>query len=213
MVLLMTVMLSLAFVYPNGRKLTEATDKKTKATEIAKSIMEEIQAVPLFPNGNVAGNNIGSYSLVVSNVGGGNRLNNLNRARMHQLQWPYHQLAGTWDATSEVVGDTVVCPFFICDAANLVDSVRLNYRVRPFFILADSGTVLGGIHLPRGIEVSPDVPVYNSNNARIGNGDKIPIIARITVSVCWANKSPLGHTEDYNYSFVQLVNTRTENIY
>lgn len=46
MVLLMTVMFSLAFVYPNGRKLTTSSDYRTKATEIARSILEETKLIP-----------------------------------------------------------------------------------------------------------------------------------------------------------------------
>ena len=214
MLLLMTVMMSLAFVYPNGKKLTEATDKKTKATEIAKSIMEEIQAIPLFPSGNVAAGNIASYSLVYSNGSVPTPvLNDLNTHRMRNLEWPYHQLAGNWDATNTNNITNPVCPFFICDNDALVASVRANYNVRPFFILANDGVDVGNIHLPRGIDVSPHEPVYNSNRERTGNGNKIPIVARIVVSVCWANRSPLGHREDFNYSFIQLVNTRTENVY
>ncbi|MBR0518892.1 prepilin-type N-terminal cleavage/methylation domain-containing protein, partial [bacterium] len=41
MIIIMLVMLVLAFVYPNGRRLTNSSDNRTKATAIAKSILEE----------------------------------------------------------------------------------------------------------------------------------------------------------------------------
>lgn len=44
--ILTTAFMTLAFVYPSGFKLTESNKKTSEATEIARSIMEEIKLLP-----------------------------------------------------------------------------------------------------------------------------------------------------------------------
>ncbi len=204
MVLIMLVMLVLAFVYPNGRKVTESTDKRTKATEIAKSIMEEIQLIPLLPKAvgaETAGDELFHYSLV--NVNGDKTLNDLisNSDLMKRLKWPYHQLSSNgWDAIYDGAAPTSpVCPFFITNNNNAQAGCIANPS-RPFFICTDNGTV------PIGIDVSPssdtklDVTRINQIN---------PIIATVTVNVAWGNNV----NGRWHFSYISLVNTRTENIY
>ena len=201
MVLIMLVMLVLAFVYPNGRKVTESTDKRTKATEIAKSIMEEIQLIPLFPRavGNKSNASLSDFSLV--NVNGENTLNNLiaNTTWMKNLKWPYHQLSSNgWDAIYEGTAPTSpVCPFFITNN-NSAQTGCIANPSRPFFICTDNGTV------PIGIAVTPN---GNLGTARINQVN--PIIATITVNVAWGNNV----NGRWHFSYISLVNTRTENIY
>ncbi len=198
MVLIMLVMLVLAFVYPNGRKVTESTDKRTKATEIAKSIMEEIQLIPLFPHavGNTSNATLSDFSLV--RINGENTLNQLiaNSGWMATLNWPYHQLSAGWDATTPKATNPV-CPFFITTNTNAQKDCVANPS-RPFFICTDNGTV------PIGIAVTPN---GNLGTARINQVN--PIIATITVNVAWGNNV----NGRWHFSYISLVNTRTENIY
>ena len=121
MILLFVVMLVLAFVYPNGRRLTESTDKRTKATEIAKAIMEEIQLVPLYPQKALNANSFTNVSLVKTSQDNNTKLlGNLTLADMTSFKWPYHQLissvdaggAETWDANVDKPTNAK-CPFFI----------------------------------------------------------------------------------------------------
>lgn len=204
MVLIMLVMLVLAFVYPNGRKVTESTDKRTKATEIAKSIMEEIQLIPLFPRavGNTANASLSDFSLV--RISGENTLNQLiaQPGWMANLNWPYHQLSVGWDATTPKANNPV-CPFFITTNANAQRDCIANPS-RPFFLCTDSNGAI-----PVGISVTPNGDL---GNARINQTN--PIIATVTVNVAWGNFVNAENANNrWHFSYISLVNTRTENIY
>ena len=216
MVLIFLVMLVLAFVYPQGRRVTQGSDNRTKATEIAKSIMEEIQLIPLLPQ-SWAGNDVNSLknvSLVKTNTQ--NSVPTLdtfagNYNAMKKNCWPYHHLSGSgnWDATEDSNNQkTTICPFFIYSSGDLDSKVFAN-QARPFFIstsqLVDRGTTK--ITIPKGVVVSPD----SSKTPAVNR--KTPIIATITVSVAWGETSTKGITKGLKYNYVSIINTRTENVY
>ncbi len=214
MILLFVVMLVLAFVYPNGRRLTESTDKRTKATEIAKAIMEEIQLVPLYPQKALNANSFTNVSLVKTSQDNNTKLlGNLTLADMTSFKWPYHQLissvdaggAETWDANVDKLTNAK-CPFFIF-SGNSVSALKTKIianQVRPFFLNLNDVQVDATLTLPKGIQVYP-----NGNNVYQPN-ERIPVIATILVSIGWGNSTSDGH---WSYNYIQLVNTRTENIY
>ena len=212
MVLIFLVMLVLAFVYPQGRRVTQGSDNRTKATEIAKSIMEEIQLIPLLPQ-SWAGNDVNvlkNISLVKTNTQ--NSVPTLdtfagNYNAMKKTCWPYHHLASSWDADRDV-NKNAICPFFIYNGGDLDSKIFAN-QCRPFFIstsqLDNQGTTK--MTVPKGIVVSPDSTKTPAVNR------KTPIIATITVSVAWGETSTRANTKGLKYNYVSIINTRTENVY
>lgn len=217
MVLIFLVMLVLAFVYPQGRRVTQGSDNRTKATEIAKSIMEEIQLIPLLPQSWATANSTSALKdISLVRTSDKNNYTTLdifagNYSAMTTLKWPYHH-RDNWDAGTDIGGNlnsVANCPFFIYNSGNLDDKIRSNLA-RPFFISTSQLISQGAnqINIPKGIVVSPSTqtPAINRKN---------PIIATITVSVAWAETSTIGtgNRKGFKYNYVSLINTRTENIY
>ena len=203
MVLIMLVMLVLAFVYPQGRKVTQGSDNRTKATEIAKSILEEIKLVG-FLQGTSGSNDkqVGNLSLLND---GSNDYTPLNKALTHaaDMHWPYHHLDTNWDATNNKdVDDYIpVCPFFITDSIK-ADNIK-NHSKRPFFLLSKK---VDDDH-PQSILVTPTAEVTQS---KINSLDH-PVMAVINVTVYWGE---LGRSNNnFVVNHVTLTDSRTQNVY
>ena len=226
MIIIMLVMLVLAFVYPNGRRLTNSSDNRTKATAIAKSILEEIKLIAFDENsaqtGDAALNNL---CVLVSNAQMNNylSLNNPNRNILtvintpgNNIQWPYHhfsvgdQKASTtgagWDATvANDENNTPVCPFFISDANSISNIPFNNHPQRPFCLLTQDITAnIDGTNktFPRSIFATP-------NAGSIVGALNRPRLAIINVTVYWGELRNGNH----DLNFVTLTDSRTQNVY
>ena len=213
MVLLMTVMLSLAFVYPNGRRLTNSSDYRTKATEIARSILEETKLIS-FDSDGAHGQGGLSNIVLVRREGDAAHYIDLNHAlaNANALQWPYHHLSTvnsgtlaapelgvTWDATIAADGNTMpICPFYITE--DVPDhTVVENHRNRPFFL------------------ISGDTPSNFSRSINVSNTTvERPPMAVIDVTVYWAErvKHLNGKSgEHISINSITLTDARTYNVY
>ncbi len=106
MALLMVAMMSLAFVYPKGRTLTDSGRMSMQATEIARSIMEEIKLRPIRSTVDVWPN---AANRSVANIGMLPMQNdpastiapciaNIARDQMLALQWPFHHFTSNNEA-------------------------------------------------------------------------------------------------------------------
>lgn len=218
MVLLMLVLLALAFVYPNGRKVTQSSDNRTKATQIAKSILEEIELIPLKNEGKVD-NTVSLQNLYVLGIPSNEfTLGELSGSKTDMskdnIRWPFHHLAlSGWDAGANETADAPpVCPFFITDASDVngLKTAFLGNLNRPYCLATRKvGDTTVGI-IPKGIVVTPpdpgesgdiDINTFGTNNR--------PLLATITVSIGWGAK----RAGSWHFSSVSLMNTRTENVY
>lgn len=146
MVILFLVMMALAFVYPQGRKLTDTSDNRTKATEIARTILEEIQLIP-FVNYSVADiNNDPLQAVSLSGIGNGQSLEQLVNRMGDDIDWPYHHYAGdNW-------ADNI--PFFIADNVSQFDNNEVNHAHKTFCLSRNAFITDQGITIPRGIDVT-----------------------------------------------------------
>ena len=211
MVLLMLVLLALAFVYPNGRKVTQSSDNRTKATQIAKSILEEIDLIPIKNEGMVT-NTVSLQNLYLIGPNNQFTLVNLSESKdnMTALRWPFHHLRGAsgneWDAGANENADAPpVCPFFITSASSVTDlqTAFMNNLNRPYCLATKQvGSAATGV-IPKGIVVTPTSPDIN----QFGTSNR-PLLATITVSIGWGAK----RAGSWHFSSVSLMNTRTENV-
>lgn len=194
MILIMTVMMALAFVYPKGRQITESSDKRTKATEIARSIIEEIQLLPLTPKSTAVSN------LVLSNIGiigSSNTLTDFFSAATCQAQqWPFHHYAGTDWRTK--------CPVVIGNPTPTV----LQSQNKDFFLPTQQINDGKGNLILSGITVRPTPTNYGryiQPTAGVGRAQ----MATFKVTVCWYEQK--GGAAAVN--FVSLNGCKTENRY
>lgn len=115
MVILMLALSAMAFVYPQGRKVTDKSDKRTKATEIARSILEETQglrfeagssaaATPDISDVGLVGNGPTALGKIISPTGQG-------LGFCTAKQWPYHHYSST-----DVNNWALKIPCFISEA-------------------------------------------------------------------------------------------------
>lgn len=115
MVILMLALSAMAFVYPQGRKVTDKSDKRTKATEIARSILEETQglrfeagssaaATPDISDVGLVGNGSTALGKIISPTGQG-------LGFCTAKQWPYHHYSST-----DVNNWALKMPCFISEA-------------------------------------------------------------------------------------------------
>lgn len=117
MVILMLALSAMAFVYPQGRKVTDKSDKRTKATEIARSILEETQGLrfeagssaaanPDISDVGLVGNGSTALGKIISPTGQG-------LSFCKSKQWPYHHYA-----SSSMENWALKMPCFISEAQN-----------------------------------------------------------------------------------------------
>lgn len=186
MVILFLVMMALAFVYPQGRKLTDTSDNRTKATEIARTILEEIQLIP-FDNAAAAGDNVTLQTVSLTGITNNAINNNQTLANMASnaqtlinLQWPYHHYAGA-DWQNRI-------PILI--TAQVDDLINNNPNGQAFCLLTARDQ---NRNIPQGIQVMlPNAP--NLQNSRE------QILAVVTVTIAWTTFS----REQREYPFVSL---------
>lgn len=185
MVILFLVMMALAFVYPQGRKLTDTSDNRTKATEIARSILEEIQLIP-FVNTAAAGDNVTlqtvSLTGITNNVINNNQTLNAmtNDAQtLIDLQWPYHHYAGAnWQNRIPIL--------ITNDVADLIND---NPNGQAFCLLTARDQ---NRNIPQGIQVILPQGIAANNREQI--------LAVVTVTIVWTTLS----REQREYPFVSL---------
>lgn len=174
MVILMLALSAMAFVYPQGRKVTDKSDKRTKATEIARSILEETQglrfeagfsaaATPDISEVGLVGNGSTALGKIISPTGQG-------LGFCTSKQWPYHHYA-----SSDMSSWALKMPCFISeaqDSATLISEfqnasdMRMNiFTDRTRNISKNFALLTRGIEykfnnktssIPRFIIVSPD---------------------------------------------------------
>lgn len=117
MVILMLALSAMAFVYPQGRKVTDKSDKRTKATEIARSILEETQGLRFVAGSSAAsnpdisdvglvGNSSTALGKIISPTGQG-------LSFCTAKQWPYHHYS-----SSSMANWALKMPCFISEAQN-----------------------------------------------------------------------------------------------
>ena len=106
MVLLMVAMMSLAFVYPKGRTLTDSSRLSMQATEIARSIMEEIKIRPIESRLQFGAADVSQLGLISSNTSIMSLQNpSFNYAQMSNYMWPFHHFASNlqqWQSRTPV---------------------------------------------------------------------------------------------------------------
>lgn len=186
MIIIMVAMAALAFVYPQGRRVTESSDKRTKATEIAKTILEEVQILKLEPGALTAHNSIQNLSIV--GPAAAFTLNTITADDMRALQWPYHHYSAG-DANSW----TNNCPFFVTSQTgnNLITEFK-NHRVanppKHFALCTASWNFTDPLtrqvtNIPRCISSSPQVDFTSAGvkSAVSTHG----YVATVSVSVLW----------------------------
>lgn len=185
MVILFLVMMALAFVYPQGRKLTDTSDNRTKATEIARTILEEIQLIP-FDNAAAAGNNVTLQTVSLTGITNNAINNNQTLANMASnaqtleiLQWPYHHYAGA-DWQNRI-------PILI--TAQVDDLINNNPNGKAFCLLTARDQ---NRNIPQGIQVILPEGIAANNREQI--------LAVVTVTIAWTTLS----RDERQYSFVSL---------
>lgn len=120
MVILMLALSAMAFVYPQGRKVTDKSDKRTKATEIARSILEEAQglrfeagfsaaSIPDISEVGLVGNGSTALGKIISTSGLGFCTAN---------QWPYHHYS-----SADMANWALKMPCFISEATESKDLI------------------------------------------------------------------------------------------
>lgn len=189
MVILFLVMMALAFVYPQGRKLTDTSDNRTKATEIARTILEEIQLIP-FVNTAAAGDGVNLQTVSLTGINNNLTLANMasNDQLLRTLQWPYHHYA---TANANDWEDKI--PILIAQNASAL--INDNPRGKTFCLLTaeDNQTDPHQI-IPQGIRVT--LPPHS--DVTLGNREHI--LAVVTVTIVWTTFS----REQREYPFVSL---------
>ncbi len=200
MAILMVSMMSLAFVYPKGRTLTDSSKISMQATEIARSIVEEIKIRPLLtrltarPTGVEELPRLGIMADPGSPVPGYSLIN-LTRADMNTLRWPFHHFATSeqdWHQRTPV----------LCweEIPNHPTALRalLDQEGKTFFLPSSRMSVSNDRIMLRGIEV------YSAPLATT-----IPQVLSVAVTVGWLER--IKESTDIN--FITLNTVITENKY
>ena len=219
MVLLMAVMFSLAFVYPNGRRLTNSSDYRTKATEIARSILEETKLVDFDSSTTPKDGTLASLVLVKKTDELSNNniisLDDALKKSGRDFQWPYHHLSTlnvtnltygtTWDATATASSTSdakPICPFFITNTLPNAGTF-LHQPNRPFFLLNQDVNAEGN-NYAKSIQVSP------IGEVTVGGNDEVhPTFLVINVIVYWVDRK----ANNFVINYINLCDSRTYNAY
>lgn len=186
MIIIMVAMAALAFVYPQGRRVTESSDKRTKATEIAKTILEEVQILKLEPGAMTTHDSIQNLSIV--GPAAAFTLNTITDNEMRTLQWPYHHYS-----SGDAKNWTANCPFFVTAQTGtpLITSLKTQRVANPpkhFALCTTAWDFTDPLtrkvtNIPRCISSSPQVDFTNAGvkSAVSTHG----YVATVSVSVLW----------------------------
>lgn len=218
MALLMVAMMALAFVYPSARRMTDSSKLSTQATEIARSIMEEIKARPIYSTSNPNGlADIGILSNSFDNPSGA-ATNNLdtdtnpnhsiryfNHESMKNFHWPYHHLATIGDIKEDPTWEAN-CPVYCWGETNITgDSATwVTFKsntldpVGKIFFLPTAQIPYRGITIPRGIVIQTPT------------ADRNPRLISVSVTVCWIEEIAGAHLTLQHVTLTSLI---TDNKY
>ena len=218
MALLMAALMTLAFVYPRGKTMTDSNKLSMQATEIARSIIEEIRMRPV--NSKLVQTDISTYGLLNNNgdigsPGDDTAIANLSSNKMGSLQWPFHHFADS----SNVDKWKQNCPVYCWGATDISGSIasidefrKTNLSVldntKTFFLPStDLGLGKYGGIIPKGIIVS-SVPANPAPAANIA-----PALIGIAVTVAWIESKGVGQDSILYVNHVTLNSYITENRY
>jgi len=207
MIILLIAFMALGFVYPRGRLMTDQSRFAMQATEIARSITEEIKLMPLrsSPLAVMNPNNLALIGLLPA-VGPGNTGNNVclrnilgtNGEQLINWNWPYHHFAGPdWRNNIPVA--------LGIDGSNATEiqnnlNTSADFPNKRYFLPKQQ---IGNMN--RGILIDGDIAGVHQNNA----GAADPDMAAIAVTVAWIESRNGGLVLNH----VTLTSLRTENLY
>jgi prepilin-type N-terminal cleavage/methylation domain-containing protein len=198
MIVITMVMMAVATVYPGGYKLNETNRLTSRATEIARGIVEEINARPIVgaegvPSGNI--DFLSLYSIRSQSQGGPGWTPSVSQTYM----WPYHyyMTVNEWQEN---------CPVYCWGAGDITEPNKNDaLNVRKFFYLPCNDPKAPDGIIIEGITPAPDpwavpLPAINLTDSRL---------VRIQVTVAWqeyrgTNPTPIT-------KFVSLISWRTDN--
>ena len=214
MVILMIALMALGFVYPRGRLLTDSSRMAMQATEIARSITEEIKNMPLRTNASIPAGPAALEGIgLLPAAANGRCIAIFTPQQRETAQWPYHHFSNRNDASGiEWKNKIPINCWSVTTFGSYDDAADFqNTNPKNFFLPSEQISLVRNSKtnvIEKGILVNSTDGINNRLNIVSPTGN-IPELTSIAVTVAWIE----SRTEGVFVNHITLTSMITENIY
>lgn len=212
MVILMVALMALGFVYPRGRLMTDSSRMSMQATEIARSITEEMKNMPMHSTIMAQNNSLNGLGLLPASGQNSNVcVANFSPANMAAAQWPFHHLSSS-DAANWQAKVPVYCWDTTGTNLQALKQTLDGLPTPKTFFLPSDRLELGPNHggtIEKGILVNSSDGANSRLNNVVPSGNN-PELTSLSVTIAWIeNRGSTGLFANH----ITLTSMITENIY